>query len=188
MNPHENNERAAARDEVINAHLYLVDRIVAPLSLNRRALGSLEGEDLRQEGRIGLVRAADTFDESKGAAFSTWATHCIESAVKDALRAAGGHVDEADLQNAAVQLQNVVEPSITDATQASDAKLIVEQFLPQLETAHPDAGEAIRLHFLQGFTKAAIAKEMKFSAVHVGRLIDLGLKWLRSAASSPLAA
>jgi RNA polymerase sigma factor (sigma-70 family) len=175
----------ARRDALVDENLHLVDRIVAPLCLNRRALGSLEGEDLRQEGRIGLIRAAETFDDCAGTAFSSWATTCILSAIKDAIRDASGTISDDDLQRAVQELQASSEPSISDSTEASDAKILVEQFLPQLEKNNPDAGRAIRLHFFSELNKTEVAAQMGISKVHAGRLIDVGLNWLRGAANRP---
>ena len=39
-------------------------------------------EDVIQEGMVGLVKAANTFDESKGVKFSTYATMCIINTVR----------------------------------------------------------------------------------------------------------
>lgn len=39
-------------------------------------------EDVTQEGMLGLVKAANTFDESKGVKFSTYATMCIINQVR----------------------------------------------------------------------------------------------------------
>lgn len=45
----------------------------------RRRYPFLDVEDLIQEGNLGLMRAADTFESSLGFAFSTYATKCIRS-------------------------------------------------------------------------------------------------------------
>lgn len=39
-------------------------------------------EDVIQEGTLGLVKAANTFDESRGAKFSTYATMCIINQIR----------------------------------------------------------------------------------------------------------
>ena len=43
-------------------------------------------DDLAQEGLLGLLRATDTYDSSQGASFKTYATICIVSKIKTAIR------------------------------------------------------------------------------------------------------
>ncbi|MBR1866956.1 MAG: sigma-70 family RNA polymerase sigma factor [Clostridia bacterium] len=45
-----------------------------------------DSDDLAQEGLLGLLRAANTYDESKNASFKTYATTCILSKLKTAVR------------------------------------------------------------------------------------------------------
>lgn len=45
----------------------------------------LEFGDLVQEGMIGLLRAVDTFDETKGTRFEYWAGLCIRNALNTAV-------------------------------------------------------------------------------------------------------
>ena len=49
----------------------------------------VERDDLMQEGRIALVRAARTFDSGGGASFPTWARHCVDGALAHAVRDTG---------------------------------------------------------------------------------------------------
>jgi RNA polymerase nonessential primary-like sigma factor len=71
-------ERAQAR--MITANLRLV------VSIARRfSHGPLELEDLVQEGNLGLIRAVDRFDPSRGYRFSTYATWWIREGIGRAL-------------------------------------------------------------------------------------------------------
>ncbi len=45
-----------------------------------------DSDDLAQEGLLGLLRAANTYDGSKNASFKTYATTCILSKLKTAVR------------------------------------------------------------------------------------------------------
>jgi RNA polymerase sigma factor (sigma-70 family) len=74
---------AAARDEMVVRNLGLVHSLAA------RHLGrGVAFDDLVQEGTIGLMRAIDKFDPSRGNKFSTYAVWWIRSALLDAIGAA----------------------------------------------------------------------------------------------------
>ncbi len=45
-----------------------------------------DSDDLLQEGFLGLLKAVNTYDESKSASFKTFATICVLSTVKTAVR------------------------------------------------------------------------------------------------------
>lgn len=57
---------------------YWVEKLRCKLGLT---LNYLEYEDFISEGRIGLIKAAITFDKSKKVTFSTYASHCIKNKI-----------------------------------------------------------------------------------------------------------
>ena len=67
---------AAAREKLIRHNLRLVAHIV-------KKYYALPGdqEDLVSIGTIGLMKAVDTFDATRKARFSTYASPCIENAI-----------------------------------------------------------------------------------------------------------
>lgn len=68
---------ASARDTLIEHNLRLVAYIV-----NKNYPDSNEQDDLISIGTIGLIRAVETFDFSKGHQFSTYASKCIDNQIK----------------------------------------------------------------------------------------------------------
>ena len=71
-----------ARTRFIEANLRLVFKIALHY---KRARGTLEYDDLVQEGRIGLIHAVDTFEPEQGCKFSTYAVRLIHQAIMKAL-------------------------------------------------------------------------------------------------------
>ena len=73
-----------ARQELCNANLKLV------ISIAKRHIGrGLSFQDLIQEGNIGLLKAVDKFDISKGCRFSTHASWWIQQAISRAISNTG---------------------------------------------------------------------------------------------------
>jgi RNA polymerase sigma factor (sigma-70 family) len=70
----------SAREQIVRAYAGLVRRI----AVHYGGLG-LGVDDLAQEGAIGLLEAIDRYDESRGAAFETFARLRIRRAITDAL-------------------------------------------------------------------------------------------------------
>ena len=66
----------AARQRLIEHNLRLVAHIIKKHYANAR-----EQEDLVSIGTIGLIKAVDTFDSSKGSRLATYAARCIENEI-----------------------------------------------------------------------------------------------------------
>ena len=71
----------AARDKLIRHNLRLVAHIV-----KKYYASSTDQEDLISIGTIGLIKAVNSFDNTKGARFATYAARCIENAILPQMR------------------------------------------------------------------------------------------------------
>lgn len=65
-----------ARDTLIAHNLRLVAHII-----KKYCSGNTDQEDLISIGTIGLIKAVNTFDQSKGIRLSSYAARCIENAI-----------------------------------------------------------------------------------------------------------
>ncbi len=70
----------------------LLSRYSNVIRIKARSMGNnfADVDDLMQEGLLGLVSAAITFDKSKGATFATYSNICISNKMKSVLRSGKG--------------------------------------------------------------------------------------------------
>lgn len=79
---------ASTGDQFFQNWLVILNISLALLNAQKYpVLPRLDRDDLISEGLVGLVKASRNFDKTNGAKFSTYATHLIESTIKDALNA-----------------------------------------------------------------------------------------------------
>lgn len=78
-----------AVEELVGRYSKLVKTCVRPYFI-----ASAEGEDLIQEGMLGLWRAVLSFDETRGVPFEAYARTCIDRRIVSAVRAAHAHKHE----------------------------------------------------------------------------------------------
>lgn len=72
------------RDRMLNEHLGLVHHVARQLS--RSLANDVDFDELVSAGTIGLMNAVDSFDATRGLAFSTFAAPRIRGAILDELR------------------------------------------------------------------------------------------------------
>lgn len=82
------------QEKLVEENLRLVDFVIRRKFPRWREIG--EYEDVQQTGRIGLCKAAQTYDPGKGPTFSTYAAKCIRNELKMALRSVNALSREGD--------------------------------------------------------------------------------------------
>ncbi len=90
------------RDEMINQNIGLVHSIA-----NRFRGRGADYDDLFQSGCVGLIKAVDNFDESKGFAFSTYAVPVIMGEIKRIFRDGGAIKVSRSLKEKAIKAQSL---------------------------------------------------------------------------------
>jgi len=80
------NGDTAAEETLVSGYSRLVRACARPYFL-----AGADGEDLFQEGMLGLLSAVRTFDPAKGVKFSTYAESCVKRRIYSAIRSASGY-------------------------------------------------------------------------------------------------
>ncbi len=92
----------SSRDEMIESNIGLVH------SIAKRFKGrGADYEDLFQSGCVGLIKAVDNFDESKGFAFSTYAVPVIMGEIRRIFRDGGAIKVSRSLKEKAIKAQSL---------------------------------------------------------------------------------
>lgn len=118
-------KNAALRDAIVVQLNGLVE------SLARKMNGLNEPmEDLVQEGYIGLLKALEAYDPTKGVLFTTYATHLIVGQIRHYFRDKGKIIKEpAWLQ----EMSHKVNKTVQELTQANGQAPTVEQIAERAE-------------------------------------------------------
>lgn len=97
------------RDKMIEDNIGLVHSIA-----NRFKGRGVDYDDLFQSGCVGLIKAVDNFDESRGFAFSTYAVPVIMGEIKRIFRDGGAVKVSRSLKEKAIKAQSIREKFIND--------------------------------------------------------------------------
>ena len=175
-----------ARDELIEHNLRLVAHIVKKYYSN-----TSDQDDLISIGTIGLIKAVNTFDHTKGIRLSSYAARCIENEVLMYFRAAKKSAQDismnepidTDKDGNALTLMDVMstEDNIVDNL---DIKIKSEQLKKYLvEVLTPRERIIIELRYgLNGsrpLTQREVAQRLKISRSYVSRIEKKALLTLR---------
>jgi len=126
-------ENERQRDEIIESNMGLVH------SCAHRFKGrGIEYEDLFQAGCIGLIKAADAFDMSRGVRFSTYAVPVILGEMRRLFRDGGAIKVSRSLKELSMKIARVREQLAVNGSEPT-----VSQLAQQLEVSEEEIIEAI---------------------------------------------
>ena len=182
---------SSAREKLIRHNL----RLVAHIAKKYYALPS-EQDDLISIGTIGLMKAVDTFDSTRRARFSTYASRCIENELRMQLRHTRREAGTVSLQepletgadSGMLTLADVL-PDLATMEEDCELRDAAAQ-LRQLVTALPEREQQILTlrYGLNGAvpqTQQQIAAQFGISRSYVSRLEKHALARLRRAWNQP---
>lgn len=167
-----------ARDLLIEHNLRLVAHIVKKYSQPER-----DNEDLLSIGTVGLIKAVDSFDESKGIRLGTYAARCIENELLMFFRAGKKTAKEVylydpigtDKEGNAISLLEIIVAEEEDYTERYERKVKLT-VLPQLLVVNLEEREreiiALRYGLYGGreLTQREIADRLSISRSYVSRI------------------
>ena len=110
-----------ARELLIEHNLRLVAHIVKKYNTGER-----DSDDLISIGTIGLIKAIDTFDESKGSRLATYASRCIDNELLMMLRSGRKQAREVYLYESIGSDKEGNEISLLDIIEAPDIDIVSE--------------------------------------------------------------
>ena len=128
--------------------------LIKSLSKSYYLLGG-DCDDLAQEGLLGLLKAANTFDANVGASFKTYATICILSNIKTAIRLS--------LKKGNIPLNSASDISGEDVSLPNPEDLVIgeeggRELMTRIETALSGFELDVIKLYLDGHNYSEIAK------------------------------
>jgi RNA polymerase sigma-B factor len=165
------------RRRLIEQHLPLVR------SVARRFAGAPEPlEDLVQVGAIGLIKAADRFDQARGISFEAYAAPLIAGEIRHHLRDRCSPVrvprrlQEHGVRVVAIGLDCADAGTNADPLAQAQDRLAIGAALRVLR---PRERHIVMLRFVEDLSQRQIAHRIGLSQVHVSRTLEGALTRLR---------
>ena len=170
---------AEARGKLIEHNLRLVAYIV-----NKNYPESVRGsqqdaDDLISIGTIGLIRAAETFDFTKGRRFSTYASRCIDNQIKMHFRKIKRQQSEVYINE---PLETDSEGNTLTIADILASNVNIEEELDEREKEIICKRYGIRDgrgYVCEAMTQREIAKQLKISRSYISRIEKKALEKLR---------
>ena len=170
----------SCRDALVCDNIRLVYFIFGRLKIEMFA--PAEKEDILSSGVLGLVKAANTFDEKRGVKFSTYAAMCIRNEIFMFLRKANRYYTrEVSLEEPVTMDDNGATLTIADTLVANEnpqdeclAGIAIEEFMHGL----PSKDKQILRMRASGYKQKEIASATGYSQAHIARrLKGIKAKW-----------
>lgn len=162
-------------DELVANNIGLV-KYIARSFLNT----GYEYEELVQEGMVGLVKAAKTFDESRGFLFSTYAGRCIQKEILNYLRRERKQKDVLSLHQTIPGLDDIKWEQVVGYNQEEYEEVWKRDLLKRcVASLDEKEKEILRLYYGEGMKQCDIAERFHWSQPRTCLFIKKTLQKMR---------
>lgn len=178
----------SAKEKLINHNMRLVAHVV------KKYTGSAETDDLISVGSIGLIKAVNTFDQSKGAQFATYTARCIENEILMLLRANKKHSNDVYLSDPVGTDKDGNEMTLMDLLCEKEDAVFSQvdksierekflQFIKQVLTSREYTVLCLRygLKGQRNYAQREVAKFLKISRSYISRIEKKAVEKLKDA-------
>lgn len=175
-----------AKNKIIEHNLRLVAHITKKYCSDKN-----EQDDLISIGTIGLIKAVNTFDETKGIKLATYASKCIENEIlmyfrnhkKTSQDISINEPIDSDSEGNPLTLMDIicVEDTIADEINNKIETALLYEFIEQLDDEREKTIIVLRygLYGCKSLTQKQIAQKMKISRSYVSRIEKKVIEKLR---------
>ena len=165
-----------APEELFNNNTRLAYKV---LSKYRKTVSEAETfEDLKQEALLGLWQAANSFDESKGFAFSTYAFRVINNQILMYLRGINKHDNVISLQTETgenIYLEDMIVDT-KDCNLEIEDQIQLNEILKIMNESNSLKMQVFKEIEIMGKKQHEVAKKLDIAQPHVSRLRKKAIK------------
>lgn len=161
------------QEELITKNLRLVHHLV-----NKLGVDTSDYDEIVSIGTIGLVKAAATFDKSKGWKFATYASNCINNEIFMYFRKSNKYTNTISLDDSVATDKDGNEMLLVDMLDDPDSNFveqieerdILSKYINIILNLLKPKERLIMLYKMAGITQPCIAKILNLSQSYISRL------------------
>lgn len=161
------------QEELVLKNEKLVNYLV-----NRLVVANSDYEDIVSIGKIGLIKAAATYDKSKNITFGTYASRCINNEIFMHFRKEKSHANDISIYNPIgnddegheITLADKIPISTKDFTEVIEEKEIFIKLINIILNLLEQKERIVMLYAISGVKQDYIAKTLNISQSYISRL------------------
>ena len=158
--------------------LVLENRALVYYLVKKLGVSPSDYDDIVSIGTIGLIKAARTFNESKGTKFATYASRCIENEIFMHYRKERTHANDISLDAPIKNMEgedgstlgDIIPDSMEDFTEKIAASETFTKFISIILNLLEPREKVIMLYKIAGIQQRVIAEALNISQSYISRL------------------